>query len=268
MNLTAQLKLIMRFREVLEQHMNGDGQHEGYSKAVDIWSIGCLTAFLLTGQLLFPEQRDVDARSKQHKRPPLDPSKVYDLRAMETGDHWQHVGRKAKSFVKQCVMEESCRLTAEEALQHSWFTNPHYAEELEAAYQRAIQDWEPRSKNTNVIESINTQTDPAPSGKDLTSPHFQGPPVPSQTTSLFFKNHAKVSNPSMLAPAAHTASTGAVNNLSSTTGAGGPLSALKDCELRDTIVPEFTQPTALGKCVTFDLPLPPATQRGRSKYDF
>jgi serine/threonine protein kinase len=103
---------------------------------------------------------------------------------METKERWQHVGRKAKSFIRGCcVPNESQRLTAKQALLHEWFTNKYYAQELEAAYQRAINDWMPRAETDDVVEFIDTGVAAAGTGLfagDTTSPHFLSPPPQTQ----------------------------------------------------------------------------------------
>lgn len=76
---------------------------------------------------------------------------------MEHGTIWANVGHNAKSFIKGCVVvEESRRLNAKQALMHIWFTERHYAAEMEAAYNRAIQDWEPRPKRHPLVEHMKT----------------------------------------------------------------------------------------------------------------
>lgn len=143
----------------------------GYSKAVDMWSIGCLTATLLTNTRPFED--DTDGR--------------YSVNFMDTDHHWNAVGRKAKSFVKSCLMlDETLRVTAKQALLHPWFTNKHYSADLQAAYERAIQDWSPRQPDQNLIEVLDTteavaaalETQPCVSAEeqeetDVQSRHFR-----------------------------------------------------------------------------------------------
>ena len=102
--------------------------------------------------------------------------RLHDLSFMDTCSSWHDVGRKAKSFVRSClVVDESTRLTAEQALQHTWFTSRHYAAEIEAAYQRAIGDWKPRGTREGLIEEIDTRHIPiVATGKPVTKSHHFG----------------------------------------------------------------------------------------------
>lgn len=130
-------------------------KEKGYSKAIDIWSIGCITATLLTGELIFPDNNHAPDDDDQDNA--QGPQEQWDLSVLDRGTAWQSSSRKAKSFVRGCLhVDETARLTAKRALLHEWFTNKHYAAEIEAAYQRAVHDWQPRSKAGNLIEFIDT----------------------------------------------------------------------------------------------------------------
>ena len=173
----------------------------GYSKAVDIWSIGCLTATLLTNLSIFPDEGNgLQHRTSFHTRRPTE---RWGLRIMDVGSQWKTIGRKAKSFIRGCLkLDEYARLTAKQALLHEWFTNKHYAEDIEAAYQRAIEDWVPRDLSDDVVEVMDTtaaadalkplHADERRLGEQVKSQYFAGaqhysmPPPPS----LFFNTGA------------------------------------------------------------------------------
>lgn len=125
---------------------------EGYSKAIDIWSVGSIAAALLSGEFLFSGEEFENAAA--------DPGMAFegwDLGLTENKPSWQNIGRKAKSFIRGCLeMSESQRLTAKQALLHDWFTNKHYAADLSAAYWRATQDWKPRNQSGNLVELVDT----------------------------------------------------------------------------------------------------------------
>ncbi|KAK5119949.1 hypothetical protein LTR85_007025 [Meristemomyces frigidus] len=146
--------------EVYQQLKRDLQKDKGYSKAIDIWSIGCITTTLMTSDLIFSEDDHESADADEHDA--QSPQKRWDLSVLDTGTAWQGISRKAKSFVRGCLhVDETARLTAKQALLHEWFTNKHYAAEIEAAYQRAIHDWKPRSTGGNLIEFIDT-TDAVP----------------------------------------------------------------------------------------------------------
>lgn len=110
---------------------------------------------------------------------------------MNTSVRWRGIGRKAKSFVRECAAEnEKQRLTAKQALRHAWFANQHYALELEAAYKRAIQDWEPRVVGQDIIEFIGTSTPADETGllDNARSRYFPAKPV-KNTKSMFYSDN-------------------------------------------------------------------------------
>lgn len=166
---------------MLESKVKREMHAQGYSKAVDIWAVGCITAVLLTAELLFPEQ----GQQEDHEH--VEPLLSYDLGKIEREPWWQSIGRKAKSFVRGCcVAGEIQRLTAKQALLHEWFTNKHYAQELEAAYQRAISDWMPRAETDDIVEAVDTGVPAAGSGlyldntSNTRSPHFSAPALQTE----------------------------------------------------------------------------------------
>ncbi|RMY03921.1 hypothetical protein D0867_10524 [Hortaea werneckii] len=126
-----------------------DPQRErGYSKAIDLWSVGCIAATLLTDEVLFPQEISDEG---------LGDISSWDLSVLDTRLSWRDVSKNAKEFIRSCLtMDESARITANQALLHSWFTNSHYAAELEAAYARAIYDWKPRNKSHDLVEVLDT----------------------------------------------------------------------------------------------------------------
>ncbi|KAI7533563.1 hypothetical protein KC331_g13001 [Hortaea werneckii] len=123
-------------------------RERGYSKAIDLWSVGCIAATLLTDEVLFPQEISDEG---------LGDISSWDLSVLDTRLSWRDVSKNAKEFIRSCLtMNESARITANQALLHSWFTNSHYAAELEAAYARAIYDWEPRNKSHDLVEVFDT----------------------------------------------------------------------------------------------------------------
>ncbi|RMY95632.1 hypothetical protein D0862_08695 [Hortaea werneckii] len=120
----------------------------GYTKAVDLWSIGCIAATLLTDEVLFPQEISDEA---------LGDISSWDLSVLDTRFSWRNVSINAKGFIRSCLtVDESARITAKQALLHGWFTNDHYAAELEAAYVRAIYDWKPHNKSHDLVEVLDT----------------------------------------------------------------------------------------------------------------
>jgi serine/threonine protein kinase len=78
----------------------------------DMWSLGCLAFFMLTGRSPFEE----NPSSKRHNT-------VKALRAEYSfpSEHFQHVSRSAKQFICSLIITDpSVRMTAAEALEHPW----------------------------------------------------------------------------------------------------------------------------------------------------
>ncbi|KAK0879095.1 hypothetical protein LTR87_007045 [Friedmanniomyces endolithicus] len=163
--------------EIIEQRKGDRKQTEGYGKAVDLWSVGCVAGLVLTGELL---PLDNHGRSTAPSRAQASTAR-WDLTFIDTAAAWRDVSRKAKAFVRGCLnIDEDERLNAEEALQHQWFTHKHYAAELEAAYRRAVQDWKPRTVKGSLVEFIDTS--------DIIVPDPQDPRDAQETTSRHFQN--------------------------------------------------------------------------------
>ncbi|PSN71206.1 Pkinase-domain-containing protein, partial [Corynespora cassiicola Philippines] len=122
----------------------------GYSKSVDMWSIGCIAATILTGQVLFGTQ---DPRYE-------DPEKIKflasecDLSIIDDEYHatWTKIDWRAKDLIKHLVvLDENARMTAAQALLHKWFTGDH---KFDGVYQQAIEGWKPRRRESALIESL------------------------------------------------------------------------------------------------------------------
>ena len=119
----------------------------GYSQAIDVWSVGCLTAIILTNEFIFPNNEDMSDAGPSHR------DYLEKLSALDRAESWKRLNRRTRSFVRDClVVDEHRRMTAKQGLQHQWFTNSQYGAALEAAYLRAIQDWRPRGQKDDLIE--------------------------------------------------------------------------------------------------------------------
>ncbi|KZF19118.1 kinase-like protein [Xylona heveae TC161] len=117
---------------------------QGYTKAVDLWSLGALTVVLLTGQSIIP---DIDSKRNEGD----------DMSIVETDQSLEDLEDPlAISFIKQLLVKnEHERMTAKQALQHPWISNEFYCEELQAVYKKAIKDWVPRRKVWKCVEYLN-----------------------------------------------------------------------------------------------------------------
>lgn len=137
--------------------------NEGYSKAVDMWSIGAITAALITGDVIFTNRND-PLYQKEPARVILSMAAACDLSAMNTNvGTWKSIGERPKDFIRRLlVLNETARMTVKQALAHKWFTKKSHADKLEIIYQRAIKDWRPRRKIFNVVEPLKISNLPEP----------------------------------------------------------------------------------------------------------
>lgn len=113
--------------------------------AIDMWSIGCITALLLTGSSPF-----VDPITNQHSR---NMAQKCNMEHFENMPEWKSVGRRPIDFVKRLlVLDEGKRMTAKEALNHPWFSNDFHEIDFEAVYERAIKGWKKRTVQLPMVD--------------------------------------------------------------------------------------------------------------------
>ncbi|KIW71029.1 hypothetical protein PV04_03247 [Phialophora macrospora] len=120
-------------------------ERSGYTRSVDMWAVGCVTVVLLTGGLAFCDSNTNTYSEKLVRNCHLD--------FLRNSKEWQAVRQRPKEFVeKLLVLEEAARLTAEEALRHSWFYNEVHKHDFEDLYQRTIKHWRPAIPRSNIVE--------------------------------------------------------------------------------------------------------------------
>ncbi|KAL5356540.1 kinase-like domain-containing protein [Aspergillus floccosus] len=118
----------------------------GYTKAVDMWSLGCLTVLLLTGaKAVFASQKE---GSKQ-----LRMETCYKDVAKNLND--QGVSPRAYDFASKLLIGiPERRMTAKGAVRHDWFTNKCHARPFEDLYKRSIADWKPFPRKEPFIVDL------------------------------------------------------------------------------------------------------------------
>ncbi|PLB53663.1 Pkinase-domain-containing protein [Aspergillus steynii IBT 23096] len=113
---------------------------QGYTKAVDLWSLGCVTFVLLTGDIPFKD--DFTGTSR------LEVAQTTGLGQLEADFQRNHTGERAADFVRRLlVLNEMERMDVKQALGHDWFSNPAHKAEFDALYLRSIKNWKPRERN-------------------------------------------------------------------------------------------------------------------------
>lgn len=130
----------------------GVKQNGGYTKAIDMWSLGVVATCLLTGAYEFlTEQKRVDAEPG--------PTSEVLLRNLEdiayAKGRWTNIEGHARDFISKLLcMNAEKRMTADQAINHRWFTRPKaVAAEIEQLYERANKHWKPRQE-TKLVEEI------------------------------------------------------------------------------------------------------------------
>ncbi|EXJ62638.1 CAMK protein kinase [Cladophialophora yegresii CBS 114405] len=124
---------------------NVEPERPGYTRSVDMWAVGCVTVVLLTGGLAFCDP-NTNTYSERLARD-------CNLDFLRNSKEWQVVRQRPKEFVeKLLVLEEEARLTAEGALQHSWFYNEVHKNDFEDLYQRTVKHWRPQIPRSNIVE--------------------------------------------------------------------------------------------------------------------
>lgn len=137
-------------REIVNRVKQDLQQGSGYSKAVDVWSVGCVTATCLTNEVIIPDHVDMKTLKANELVKYID---ILD----DPGTPWRDIGWRAKDFIRGCLApDESNRLAAADCLEEAWFTHPYYKDDFDAAYKRAIQDWKPKEYDEDIVEFIDT----------------------------------------------------------------------------------------------------------------
>ena len=108
--------------------------------AADMWSIGIITALLLTGESVFEDSKN------EYFSPAAvsDAAAECDLAKMVHSPLWQSVNNLAQDFVRNLlILDEEARLNADQALKHEWFTDCKRKKEIQQKYEDAIRGWMP-----------------------------------------------------------------------------------------------------------------------------
>ncbi|KAL4884132.1 kinase-like domain-containing protein [Aspergillus karnatakaensis] len=122
---------------------------KGYTKAADLWSLGCLAAILLIGEAPFEEPPKDWISGKQ---------RLAEVRRLKARMDRHKVGSRAQDFVFRLLQHNALeRMNVKQALKHAWFTNPSHKSDFEALYRRSIRDWKPRTGKEPRIVGLEHQ---------------------------------------------------------------------------------------------------------------
>ena len=122
-----------------------DQERYGYTRAVDMWALGCVCVVLLTGGLAFSDPVTGNYSEALARN--------CNLELLQKSKEWQNVRPRPRAFVESLlVFDENARMTAEEALVHPWFSNQIHKTDFEELYQRTIKHWHPRLTKVPIVE--------------------------------------------------------------------------------------------------------------------
>ena len=113
---------------------------KGYTKAVDMWSVGCVTTVVLTGVQPFSWASKDANQSTQSAT--SEAARNANLDGVEHFEEWKRLTGYPKDLVqKLLILDEDARMTADQALKHDWFVNDYFREEFRQVYEKAILGW-------------------------------------------------------------------------------------------------------------------------------
>lgn len=127
--------------EYVAPEIRGNKQNpRGYTIATDMWSLGIISALLLTGESVFQNSQDEYASPAAV----LDAAAVCDLAKIVHSHLWQSVSNSAKEFIRNLlILDEKSRLNVEQAMKHDWFTDCQGRENVQRQYEDLIRGWMP-----------------------------------------------------------------------------------------------------------------------------
>ncbi|KAJ5495189.1 hypothetical protein N7539_000305 [Penicillium diatomitis] len=117
-------------------------REKGYSKAVDMWAIGCTAAVLLVGDVHYNQFN----RSYERAGAMLEA----DMEALR-------ISPRPKDFMQRLLdVDESCRMDVKQALQHEWFTHASQAGWFIEKYHDAVEDWTPHVIGESIVIDLDS----------------------------------------------------------------------------------------------------------------
>ena len=149
--------MMVTLREVYEtSKLNAQ---RGYTKAIDMWSVGCVMTALLTGQSYFDDSEN--SAMKRNSSEALREAAVQcDLQRLDYGHRWKHVSSTAKGLVRKIlVRDETERLRVEQALRHQWFTIDVQGADLDERYRHVVMGWTRHYPVVDFEERLETWID-------------------------------------------------------------------------------------------------------------
>ena len=126
----------------------------GYTSAVDMWAVGCLTTSLFLGQSYFAPtlSGQYTRRSSVLLRAA---AAECDLSKIDHALEWISVEPHAKDFIKTLLrLDENERPTATQAISNPWFSANRSKGSSLGFYEDLIRDWKPERPAEDLAENL------------------------------------------------------------------------------------------------------------------
>lgn len=127
-----------------------EDSNTGYTRAADMWSLGCLTACMLTGDTIIPRQElpDLSYTEIAERYLGVDDS----FARME----WLQIPPRALRFIRRLlIIDPEERMTADEAASDSWYTKPpREAQALNEGIEKTNRFWRKRDSEEELLEGL------------------------------------------------------------------------------------------------------------------
>ena len=127
-----------------------DDTNIGYTRAADMWSLGCLTACMFTGDTVIPRQElpELSYIEIAQRYLGVDDS----VARME----WLRIPSRALRFIRRLlIVDPEERMAADEAVNDSWYTKPpREAQALNEAIEKTNRSWRKRDSDVELLEGL------------------------------------------------------------------------------------------------------------------
>jgi serine/threonine protein kinase len=122
----------------------------GYTKAADLYSLGVLAASLLTGDLMIPREELAILSQVEIA------DRLIGIEDDWARRQWKDMPPRALNFVRKLLkIDSEQRMTAAEAVEHSWFTRPaSEAAALAEGIKRINRFWKRRDISSEEVLEV------------------------------------------------------------------------------------------------------------------
>ncbi|KAL9036556.1 MAG: hypothetical protein Q9180_004232 [Flavoplaca navasiana] len=145
-------------------------KQSGYTRAVDMWSIGCVTVAILVGRSACAISPSFEGR-RDSAGAIIAAAAEHDLGVLEDPEVWGDTDPQPKDFIRRLlVLDEKERFTADQALMHEWFTQEGDRQPLLRRYEKAVAGWKPMWPGWDFKQDLEAFVDRRIPSYDVSSP--------------------------------------------------------------------------------------------------